>query len=215
MCVTEWLFTLCGVRAYRMDLPKPLYLPHLNKKEQPWHLSPFSPFKLCLLLLPLSSLLPICSCLWKGVNMLSYEEDKTRINGNRLGMKTEERKQDLRHLYDLVFIHVVEWDTCGLQITLKPAIKTGPVLQRKQVLAIRNIAGIARTILSFQKLPRKVLTKQAFALSHPPPPDCVSIVISFMLLERIRLYLTSFCGWFHCAVSIEKKAVKGRSDSGA
>lgn len=46
------------------------------------------------------------------MNMLNYEEDKNVLNGHRLGkrggMKTEERKQDLRHLYDMVFILVVE-----------------------------------------------------------------------------------------------------------
>lgn len=45
-------------------------------------------------------------------------------------------------------------------------------------LAVRSIAGIA-TVISFQKLPRKVLTKQALTLSYPPPPGCASITMVY------------------------------------
>lgn len=44
--------------------------------------------------------------------MLNWEEDRNRLNGNRLGKrgrtKTEKRTQDLRNLCDAIFIHVVE-----------------------------------------------------------------------------------------------------------
>lgn len=52
---------------------------------------------------------PVCG---EGGEMLNWEEDRNRLNGNRLGKrgrtKTEERTQDLRNLCDAIFIHVVE-----------------------------------------------------------------------------------------------------------
>lgn len=77
-----------------------------------------------------------------------------------------------------------------------------------------SFAGIARTIISSQQLPRKVLAKQTFILSHAPPPDCASLVI-VSAPGKIQAVFDSSCGWSHCAVSIEKRAVKRRSDSEA
>lgn len=77
-----------------------------------------------------------------------------------------------------------------------------------------SIAGIARTIISFQQLPTKALAKQTFTLSHAPPPDCASWVI-VSAPGKNQAVFDSCCERSHCAVSIEKRAVKRRRDSEA
>lgn len=77
-----------------------------------------------------------------------------------------------------------------------------------------SFAGIARAIISSQQLPRKVLAKQTFTLSHAPPPDCASQVI-VSTPGKSQAAFDSSCGQSRCAVSVEERAVKKTCDSEA